>query len=649
MKKSIFSFLLFILITITSFAQQGIGNGYFVKALNAIVLQGDTIKLVNPANGQIISRVNGKWTNSSPHYSIDSLVFRESNGYLRWYVNGIVSDSVLLTQNLQQVIDVGNAVLKSDTVSSDSTYVWRSDITQTTGSVTNRFYNSKYYSTYSGTQNQYTVGGIRTEVHNYGTGLVEWLGGNPTLIYTSPTSSTTNMHGSPVNIYNYGKFDKMAGNSSWLFNYNTDQNNNYAYGTVHTFNNYGILNNYVGFQLDAYNEGYIDHMQGFLAGLHHTSGTIRNMVGINLGHNFDSGHNWTGSPLNSWGIYIDRSIDRGSVSRHSILSESRSLNRLYGNFQLDTLRGANERIVSVSTTGLFSATKSDSIWVDAYNNKITSGLFSTNNGNLILYQQDAGIAATINLDGRYALIGSGGSGISNQLREGIVTDRNIDLTIADYTPANNDIIEVVVEDDIATGDSITLSINGGTAYTIFEYDKHDKDYILNLMYLDEQWYVKTRMGEEASVKGSVDATHTTFGDNGITLFNVSHSLIVDENVLVPKWYLDSLLSIPDYGGNVQNLSGTTPTLNTTIGKHGKITLSGNTTITLSNLVAGRSGNITIHCGGTQRTVQFAGYTIDVAPVLYPDGSEVVTIYANSRNVLSWYYDGDYVFINGTRY
>ena len=55
MKKLILS-TLFIPITITIYSQPGIVNGYFVKAINSIILQGDTIKLINPTDGQIISR-----------------------------------------------------------------------------------------------------------------------------------------------------------------------------------------------------------------------------------------------------------------------------------------------------------------------------------------------------------------------------------------------------------------------------------------------------------------------------------------------------------------------------------------------------------------------------------------------------------------
>lgn len=98
---------------------------------------------------------------------------------------------------------------------------------------------------------------------------------------------------------------------------------------------------------------------------------------------------------------------------------------------------------------------------------------------------------------------------------------------------------------------------------------------------------------------------------------------------------------------VLSLSGTAPSWNMSNGINAKITLSGNTTITLSNVPTGYSGNLTITNAATAYTVQFLGYTVKISPFL-DSASGVITMSGESEvDMLSWYYDGNYVFINGT--
>lgn len=308
---------------------------------------------------------------------------------------------------------------------SDSTFTLRSSINQTIGSSTNRLYNGKFYTIYSGLENQFVVGGISSYISNYGTGTVTSVGGLPVSIYTGTGATTTNIYGYPVNIYNRGKVNKMIGGGSWLYNYNTDAANNDAYGWYTQFNNYGVLDGLSGFQADLYNTGTISNIQGLLIGLHHDGGTMTNMVGLNIGYNFDSGHNWTGNPTNSYGIVIDKSIDRGSSLRYSILSESRSLSRLYGKLQLDTLRGTGNRFAMVDANGLFSATKKDSVtyWNLAYSwgNHAAQGYITDGNtgwDNLYGFITDGNTG----WDNSYGFITDGNTGWDNSY--GFITDGN---------------------------------------------------------------------------------------------------------------------------------------------------------------------------------------------------------------------------------
>lgn len=93
-----------------------------------------------------------------------------------------------------------------------------------------------------------------------------------------------------------------------------------------------------------------------------------------------------------------------------------------------------------------------------------------------------------------------------------------------------------------------------------------------------------------------------------------------------------------FKNTTQALSGTTPTYNCSTSINAKITLSGNTTMTLTNLVDGMSGNVKVtqDAGGN-------GYTLVLSPT--PDvingGGGVITLTdtASAVDILSWWYDG----------
>jgi hypothetical protein len=98
---------------------------------------------------------------------------------------------------------------------------------------------------------------------------------------------------------------------------------------------------------------------------------------------------------------------------------------------------------------------------------------------------------------------------------------------------------------------------------------------------------------------------------------------------------------------VLSLSGTAPSWNMSNGINAKITLSGNTTITLSNVPTGYSGNLVVTNAATAYTIQFSGYTVKISPFL-DSASGVITMSGESEvDMLSWYYDGNNIIINGT--
>jgi len=78
-----------------------------------------------------------------------------------------------------------------------------------------------------------------------------------------------------------------------------------------------------------------------------------------------------------------------------------------------------------------------------------------------------------------------------------------------------------------------------------------------------------------------------------------------------------------------------------------MTLTANTTITFSNLIAGQSGNLTVTNTATLYTLTFAGYTNKISPAVYRASNSVIVSGGSKIDVFSWYYDGVYLFWNGT--
>lgn len=97
---------------------------------------------------------------------------------------------------------------------------------------------------------------------------------------------------------------------------------------------------------------------------------------------------------------------------------------------------------------------------------------------------------------------------------------------------------------------------------------------------------------------------------------------------------------------VQNLSGTTVSWNVTNGINSAITLSGNTTITLSNLVAGTSGNLSVTNPATLYTLTVSGYTNKISPSAYLASNQLKVSGSSKLDIFSWYYDGTYLWWNG---
>lgn len=99
----------------------------------------------------------------------------------------------------------------------------------------------------------------------------------------------------------------------------------------------------------------------------------------------------------------------------------------------------------------------------------------------------------------------------------------------------------------------------------------------------------------------------------------------------------------------QSLSGTTPAWNVVNGVNALITLTGETVITLSNLITGMGGTIHVTNASPVYSLQFAGYTNKIADAIYSAANTVITSGGDKEDSFSWIYDGSKINWFGGHY
>jgi hypothetical protein len=92
----------------------------------------------------------------------------------------------------------------------------------------------------------------------------------------------------------------------------------------------------------------------------------------------------------------------------------------------------------------------------------------------------------------------------------------------------------------------------------------------------------------------------------------------------------------------------TTTWDINAGLNAKTTLTGNVTITLSNMtVNGMSGTLTVINDATPREITFAGYTNKINPIIRTTANKVTTSGGSKIDLFSWYWDGTNLYWNGS--
>lgn len=99
----------------------------------------------------------------------------------------------------------------------------------------------------------------------------------------------------------------------------------------------------------------------------------------------------------------------------------------------------------------------------------------------------------------------------------------------------------------------------------------------------------------------------------------------------------------------QTLSGTSPTWDISSGVNAIITISGNTTITLTNVSSGDSGNLTVINPSTLYTLNVNGYTNAISRAIGTVGNytKINISGSSATDQFSFYYNGSRLIWNGS--
>ena len=164
-------------------------------------------------------------------------------------------------------------------------------------------------------------------------------------------------------------------------------------------------------------------------------------------------------------------------------------------------------------------------------------------------------------------------------------------------------------------------------------------------YTASTWYTTTNNSEQWNIAygwGDHPTTVSSFANDAGYLERVD---TLDSDIITNNWdaFINSHISIPaSENKDVQSLSGTSVTWDMNYGLNAKITLSGATTITISNCPEGSWGTIRVTNGGnvTYR-ITFSGYSnFDISDAVYYSGNTVVVSGGTYIDIYSWKNMGD---------
>lgn len=197
----------------------------------------------------------------------------------------------------------------------------------------------------------------------------------------------------------------------------------------------------------------------------------------------------------------------------------------------------------------------------------------------------------------------------------------------------------------ASGEDVRIS---GTSPSLYFVDTSTGDDDISINVNGDALYIYDETG--AATLASILTSDGSLVLNGYGSGDITGTAAYDLRVTSTG----KLIEVADGGGTSENfsvvsLSGTYVSWNMNNGINAKISLSGNTVITLSNVPTGRSGNLTVTNPSSTYTITFSlsGKTVKVSPFLNSSSGAITMSGGSKIDVLSWYYDGTYFIVNGT--
>ena len=170
-----------------------------------------------------------------------------------------------------------------------------------------------------------------------------------------------------------------------------------------------------------------------------------------------------------------------------------------------------------------------------------------------------------------------------------------------------------------------LQSDGGVRYDGYNYSSAP----FRFMKYDGSWY-------QDIVVNSAQLTNLATGSTKIV------TALADGTLSVTAITANNLINTP------QEKSGTSVSLDYSLGRNMNITLTGSTTITMSNLVSGGlAGEIhVINASSVAYPITFAGYLFEFSQAVWKSGDTVVTSGLGKPDHFTYYYNGTTVEILG---
>ena len=265
-------------------------------------------------------------------------------------ISGLAVDTTVVHKAGVETIRGAKTFNQSISNTASTTYGISNYLTQIVGGSSHQTTGLFNSVTYSGSGNESAIYGSKNYVYTNTSGTIANAFGNRGSVFNNGATITQgngvvgdviNNSGTlsggfgtvgNVNIVS-GNFNKATGVYSNLANSSTDVTNNDLYGFYSKLNNTGVFDGYAGLQIDATNTGTARILTGLQVDLFTAGGTTTELRGIDLGVT----HHWTGTPTNSYGIYIDPSTNRGSSVNYAIYSGSIAPSYFAGNITGNSL------------------------------------------------------------------------------------------------------------------------------------------------------------------------------------------------------------------------------------------------------------------------------------------------------------------------